>query len=79
MTTTRGALTLDQFLAMPDMEPSSEFICGEAVQKPMPDRPHSAIQAYLIAILFQFLSLTGLGRVYPELHCIFGPSGRERV
>lgn len=66
-------------MRMPDTKPASEYACGEAVQKPMPTVSHSAIQGYLIAMLFPFLTRTGLGRVFPELRCIFGPPGRQRV
>ena len=72
-------MTLEQFLDRPDTEPASEFVCGEVIQKPMPDRPHASIQAYLMVMLFQFLSQSGLGRVFPEFRCIFGPSGREQA
>ena len=33
----------------------------------------------LTVVLFQFLDRTGLGQVFPELRCIFGPPGQERV
>lgn len=72
-------VTLEDFMRMPDTKPASEYACGEAVQKPMPDVPHSAIQMYLGVVLFQFLAQTGLGRVFSDLRCIFGPAGRERV
>ncbi len=74
-----SALTLDQFLGQEDTKPASEYACGEAVQKPMPNRLHSALQMYLGVVLFQFLERTKLGHVLPEFRCIFGPSGRERA
>src|SRR6266508_1370984 len=78
MATTAG-VTLDEFLAMPDTKPASEFVDGEIIQKPMPDRPHASIQTYLVVLLFQFLTATGLGRAFTELRCIFGPPGRQRA
>ena len=73
-------LTLDEFLSMDDdIKPALEFACGEAVQKPMPNRLHSAIQTYLAAVLVQFLDRTGLGQVLAELRCIFGPPSQQRV
>ena len=77
--TATSNLTLEQFLAMPDTEPAGEYVCGEVIQKPMPDRPHAAIQGYLLVVLFQFLTRTKLGRVFPEFRCIFGPPGRQRA
>ena len=78
MAATAG-LTLEQFLEMRETKPASEYACGEAFQKPMPDVPHSAIQGFLTVVLFPFLTQKGLGRVFPELRCIFGPPGRERT
>jgi Uma2 family endonuclease len=72
-------LTLEEFLKMRETKPASEYACGEVFQKPMPDGPHSAIQAFFVAILYPYLAQTGLGRVFPELRCIFGPPGRERT
>lgn len=72
-------LTLDEFQRLPDTKPASEYACGEVFQKPMPDGPHAALQAAFILVLHPFLARTGLGRVLPELRCIFGPSGRERI
>jgi Uma2 family endonuclease len=45
----------------------------------MPDLPHAAIQTYLMVVLYHFLARAGIGRCFPELHCIFGPIGRERA
>lgn len=75
----RSGLTLDQFLQMEETKPASEYACGEAFQKPMPDVPHSAIQIFLGAVLVPFLAQTGIGRAFTELRCIFGPPGRERT
>lgn len=72
-------LTIDEFLDQEETKPASEFACGEAFQKPMPDGPHASIQAFLVVVLYPFLAQTGLGRVLTELRCIFGPTGRERT
>jgi len=76
---TISGLTLEQFLDRRETKPASEYACGEVLQKPMPDVPHSAIQGFLMVMLYPFLVETGLGRVFPELRCIFGPPGRERA
>lgn len=72
-------LTLDEFMHFPETKPASEYMCGEAVQKPMPDWSHGTIQGFLVVVLFQFLARTGLGRALPEFRCIFGPPGGERA
>jgi len=76
-TTSRS--TLDEFLHMKDDKPALEYVCGEVTQKPMPNRPHSAIQIFLGSILVPFLARTALGRAYTEFRCIFGPPGGERA
>lgn len=76
---TIAGLTLEQFLDMEEHKPALEFACGEAFQKPMPDRAHALIQRFFIVVLARFLEEAGLGEALPEWRCIFGPPGRERV
>lgn len=78
MAVTSG-LTLEQFLRMEETKPASEYACGEAFQKPMPNFEHSAIQFFLAVVLGPFLARTGIGRGFTEFRCIFGPRGRERT
>src|SRR5581483_9868769 len=70
---------LEAFLRLEETEPFSEYACGEAFQKPMPNRHHAAIQTFLAVALYPFLARTGLGRALTEFRCIFGPPGRERA
>jgi Uma2 family endonuclease len=72
-------LTLEEFLALEETKPYLEYACGEAFEKPMPNRLHAVVQRYLILVLAPFLDSTGLGEVFPEFRCIFGPPGRERA
>ncbi len=53
--TTATRLTLDEFLALPETEPPSEFICGEVVEKPMPTGFHSLLVAFLSGLFFAYL------------------------
>jgi Uma2 family endonuclease len=76
---TTSKLMLDEFLRMEETKPALEYACGEVWQKPMPNRLHSAIQTYLASVMVQLLDRTGLGQVFVELRCIFGPPGRERA
>src|SRR5579871_1455568 len=76
---TRVTLTIEEFLAQRETKPASEYAGGEVLQKPMPDGPHAAIQGFLFYVLYPFLARTGLGRVFTELRCVFGPPGGERT
>ncbi len=76
---TRSIVTLEQFLGTEETKPASEYACGEVFQKPMPDGPHAAIQGFLTVVLYSYLAQTGIGRAFPELRCVFGPPGRQRI
>jgi Uma2 family endonuclease len=76
--TTTTKLSLDQFLAMPDTKPASEYIDGEVIQKPMPNKKHSLIQTFFARILDEFLEATGLGVIGTEWRCNFGPPSHRR-
>lgn len=71
-------ISLDEWLAQPDTEPSSEFICGEVLQKPMPNFPHYLLSGFLLYVVGVHVRSHNLGFVGPELRCVFGPlSGRR--
>ena len=72
-------LALEAFLAQPDTEPGSEYVCGEVVQKPMPDNAHAILQPFIWWLLHQFVTANRLGRARVEWRCIFGPAGAQRV
>lgn len=76
-TTTR--LTLEQFLALEETEPASEFIRGEVIQKAMPTFLHGMIQRLLSAIFTRLFDVEGSGDGGSEVRCIFGPPGEERA
>lgn len=76
-TTTR--LTLDEFLALPDTEPASEYACGEVTQKPMPGLSRYFLCQLIALRLGLFVRERKLGRIGPELRCIFGEPGSERT
>lgn len=50
-----GTLTIEKFLQLEETKPASEYACGEALQKAMPNREHAAIQGFLCAVLIPFL------------------------
>jgi Uma2 family endonuclease len=69
-TTTTKLFTLDEFLALPETKPASEYIAGEVIQKPMPQSKHSLIQTKIITIIRKPQTIIA----FPELRCIFGNS-----
>lgn len=70
-------ITLEQFLALPETNPASEYISGKIVQKPMPQGKHSLIQLELISFINSILRKAKLAIAFPELRCTFG--GRSIV
>ena len=77
MVTASSIITLEEFLAMPETKPASEYIDGKIFQKPMPEGKHSAIQTELIIALNNTLKPQKVARAFPELRCTFG--GRSTV
>jgi Uma2 family endonuclease len=65
-------LTLEEFLAIPETKPASEYINGKIFQKPMPQGEHSTIQGELIIALNGSLKPSKTARAFPELRCTFG-------
>jgi len=73
MATTTHALTLDEFLALPEQKPAIEYGWGgEITQKPMGTTDHSIVQRNII----QLLSDVGVGSAYPELRIVLGGLAR---
>ncbi|WP_373542628.1 Uma2 family endonuclease [Chamaesiphon sp.] len=65
-------LSLAEFLVLPDTKPASEYIDGEIIQKPMPQKQHSIIQKKLLFAIDPILNNAGVGQAFPELRCTFG-------
>ncbi len=70
-------LTLENFLALPETKPASEYIDGKIVQKPMPQGKHSLLQLELISFINAILRKASIAIAFPELRCTFG--GRSIV
>lgn len=66
------ALTLEEFLKLPETEPASEYIDGQIIQKPMHQGEHSAIQTELSATINAVLKRGQVARAFSELRCTFG-------
>jgi Uma2 family endonuclease len=70
-------ITLDEFLALPETTPTSEFIDGQIIQKPMPQGKHRTVQRDLIFAVEVIVKPQKIARAFPELRCTFG--GRSIV
>ncbi|HLH23851.1 MAG TPA: Uma2 family endonuclease [Chloroflexota bacterium] len=72
MASTGQALTLEQFLELPEQKPALEYVAGAVRQKVSPEIPHSFLQK----ILCQWIDAAALPRKLavsaPELRTIFG-------
>ncbi len=77
VTTPSKPINLEEFLALPETKPASEYIDGQIIQKPMPKGKHSTIQGELIIALNSALKPQKTARAFPELRCTFG--GRSTV
>jgi Uma2 family endonuclease len=64
-------LSLDEFLAMPETEPASEFIDGEIVQKEMPKGKHSQLQLKVCNAINAVTEEPKIAYALPELRCTF--------
>lgn len=75
---TSTRISLEDWLDQPDTEPSSEFVCGEVIQKPMPNLPRFILAGLFVELLHRHVRRHNLGLVGPELRCVFGPlTGRR--
>jgi Uma2 family endonuclease len=77
VTTQSKSITLEEFLALPETKPGSEYIDGKIIQKPMPKGKHSAIQTELSTAINVVLKPQKIARAFSELRCTFG--GRSTV
>ena len=77
VTTPSKTITLEEFLALPETKPASEYIDGKIIQKPMPKGKHSTIQTELSTAINIALKPQKTARAFSELRCTFG--GRSTV
>jgi Uma2 family endonuclease len=77
MVLTGQALTLEEFLALPEEEPALEYIDGAVIQKVSPKARHGSLQWWLAARLADAATDPNGGRVFTETRVTFG--GQARV
>ncbi|MEH1779353.1 MAG: Uma2 family endonuclease [Nostoc sp.] len=70
-------LTLEEFLKLPETKPTSEYINGQIIQKPMPQGKHSKLQGKLVTGINEVVESRKIALAFPELRCTFG--GRSIV
>jgi Uma2 family endonuclease len=71
------ALTLEEFLKLPETQPAREFINGQISTKPMPQGKHSRLQLKFCETVNQAAEIPRVALAFPELRCTFG--GRSIV
>ena len=62
-------LTLENFLALPETEPYSEYVDGKTGQKPMPQGEHSVIQTFLSGRINEVGKPSKIALALTELRC----------
>lgn len=66
------SLTLNDFLALSETTPASEYIDGKIIQKPMPKGKHSRLQLKLCNTINAVTEADQIAYAFPELRCSFG-------
>lgn len=66
------SITLQQFLALPEMKPANEYINGQIIAKPMPKARHSRLQSKIIQAINTVAEVKNIAYAFPELRCTFG-------
>nr|WP_041933199.1 Uma2 family endonuclease [Gloeothece verrucosa] len=70
--TAKPALSLEEFLKLPETQPESEYLDGKIIQKPMPQGKHSRIQGKLVTTINAIAETERIALALPELRCSFG-------
>ena len=70
-------ITLEDFLALPETKPASEYVNGKIIQKHKPQGEHSTLQTSLSARINEVGKPTKKALAFTELRCTFG--GRSLV
>lgn len=73
----QSLISLEEFLALPEIKPANEFINGNIFQKPMPQGQHSTLRGKLVATINQLGEPEQIVFAFPELRCTF--AGRSIV
>ena len=66
-----NTLSIEEFLALPETKPTSDFIDGQIYQKPMPQGQHSTLQVEIATAINSIGKPQKLAFAFPELRCTF--------
>jgi Uma2 family endonuclease len=72
MAISQRALSLEEFLALPEEEPALEYFDGMVTQKVSPKGPHGGVQLELGAIFREIARPRRLGAAFTETRVTFG-------
>lgn len=72
MLVSTSALSLKEFLNLPETKPVNEYINGEIKPKPMPKGKHSRLQLRLCNSINDKVESQKIAYALPELRCTFG-------
>ena len=67
-----NSLAIEEFLALPETKPASEYIDGQIYQKPMPQFQHSTFQVEIATAINLISKPQKIAFAFPELRCNFG-------
>jgi Uma2 family endonuclease len=65
-------MTLDQFLALPELKPALEYQAGKVTQKVSPKAPHGKLQATVARLFDNFAEPIRLASAFTETRTTFG-------
>ncbi|MEH2398825.1 Uma2 family endonuclease [Nostoc sp.] len=65
------ALSVEEFLKLPETKPASEYFNRQIYQKPMPQGKHSTLQIELASAINQVAKPKKLAYAFTELRCTF--------
>lgn len=68
---------LEEFLKLPETKPSSEYINGQIIQKPMPQGKHSILQGELVSNINSVTKPQKIALAFPELRCTYPAGSRS--
>ncbi|MBE9106739.1 Uma2 family endonuclease, partial [Nostoc cf. edaphicum LEGE 07299] len=71
------ALSVEEFLKLPETKPASDYFNGQIYQKPMPQGEHSTLQSSLVTAINEIAKPQKIAYAFPELRCTF--EGRSIV
>ncbi|CAN1208743.1 Putative restriction endonuclease domain-containing protein [Tumidithrix helvetica PCC 7403] len=67
-----NGLSLEEFLALPETKPASDYIDGQIYQKLMPQGQHSTFQVEIATAINLIAKPQKVAFAFPELRCTFG-------